>query len=413
MSVLKFLESFKEVDEVLSARVASSTLGEKVPTIHSGSYALDDALSSGGLPEGRIIQYYGAPGSGKTLMCLLAIKQAQRKSKTAAQIFIDAEGTFSPTWSEALGVDTSRVIVIDGDLASNGRRCFEMLLGVPKEDAKTHAYKGQSKEGLLDKIIKKEEDINLIVIDSLGSIIPPGEDTSAVGKMNISLLARFLSTTMKKVSVAVNKAKIPFIVINHKKATMDPYGSDHTYSGGNTYSHFLSANIYYEIVNRADAKILDENDEKIGQTIRARIEKSKFGPWPRVCEFKVDFGIGPIDTHEEVATLALKYKVINKLTSVTYEYKDKKWVGESKMLEALKADEALTNEILEACVNVRETMWEKRREAQKEKEKLLGRSLTEDDLKDSEETSEKTSSEDELIDSLEDKKKTRKRTKDE
>jgi hypothetical protein len=108
---------------------------------------------------------------------------------------------------------------------------------------------------------------------------------------------------------------------------MDPYGVDHTFSGGNTYSHFLSANVYFEPVNRADAKILDEKDNKIGQTIRATIEKSKFGPWPRKCEFKVDFGIGVIDKHEEIAQLALDYNIVTKPTSVTHEYGEMKWVG--------------------------------------------------------------------------------------
>jgi len=353
-----FFKSFADSDEQLDFRMAHETVGQKVPAISSGSLLLDDALSSGGLPKGRLIQFYGAPGSGKTLMAMIAIKEAQIEDPSAQQVFIDAEQTFDPTWAASLGLDTSKIILVEGDTAVNGRKCFEMVLGVPKEDTKTHILKGKSKEGLLDKVATGEFNINLIVLDSLGSIIPPGEDVSAVGKMNMALLARFLTTTFRKLSLEVNKAKVPFIIINHKKANMDPYAADHTFSGGNTYAHFLSANVYFEPVNRADARILDEKENKIGQTIRATIEKSKFGPWPRKCEFRVDFGIGVIDRHEEIAQLALDYGVVTKSSSVTHEYGETKWVGYNKFCDALKEDAELALQLEEKIAEARNTRWE-------------------------------------------------------
>ena len=359
-----FFKSYADSDEQLDFKMAHETIGQKLPVIPSSSLLLDDALSSGGLPLGRLIQYYGAPGSGKTLLAMLAMKEAQQADPEAQQVFIDAEQTFSPTWAESLGLDTSKIILIDGDTAVNGRKCFEMVLGVPKEDTKTHALKGKSKEGLLDKIASGEFNINMIVLDSLGSIIPPGEDISVVGKMNMALLARFLTTTFRKLSLEVSKAKVPFIIINHKKANMDPYGVDHTFSGGNTYAHFLSANVYFEPVNRADAKILDEKENKIGQTIRATVEKSKFGPWPRKCEFKVDFTIGIIDRHEEIAQLALDYEVVTKPSSVTHEYGDKKWVGFAKYSDAIKDDPELAAELQLKITQARDTKWETKREEQ-------------------------------------------------
>lgn len=359
-----FFAGYSDSADQLDYKMANVTIGQKVPVISTGTLSLDDALSSGGLPKGRLIQYYGAPGSGKTLMTMIAIKEAQMSDPDAQQVFIDAEGTFDPTWAEALGLDTSRIILVEGDMAVNGRKCFEMVLGVPKEDAKTHILKGKSKEGLLDKVISGEFNINLIVLDSLGSIIPPGEDVSAVGKMNMALLARFLTTTFRKLSLEVSKAKVPFIIINHKKANMDPYGVDHSYSGGNTYAHFLSANVYFEPVNRADAKILDEKENKIGQTIRATIEKSKFGPWPRKCEFKVDFGIGVIDKHEEIGALALDYNVVTKPTTVTHEYGDRKWVGQAKFLEAIKDEPMFAAELVQRISEARDAKWEAKRAEQ-------------------------------------------------
>ena len=362
-----FFKSYADSAEQLDYKFAHETIGQKLQVISTGSLKLDDALSSGGLPKGRIIQYYGPAGSGKTLMAMIAMKQAQADDPIAQQLFIDAEGTFDPTWAEALGVDTSRVILVEGDTAVNGRKCFEMILGVPKEDAKTHALKGKSKEGLLDKIVNGEFNINIIVLDSLGSIIPPGEDVSAVGKMNMALLSRFLTVTFRKLSLEISKANVPFIIINHKKANMDPYGVDHSFSGGNSYSHFLSANVYFEPVNRADAKILDEKENKIGQRIRGTIEKSKFGPWPRKCEFNVDFGVGVIDRHIEVAELALDYDVVKKPTTVSHEYNDQKWVGFGKFCDALANNSDLLLELEEKISEARDNKLEQKRLEQQQK----------------------------------------------
>ncbi len=356
-----FFKSFSDSEELMDFRMGHEILGQKLSVISTGSLALDDALSSGGLPRSRIIQYYGPPGSGKTLCAMLAILEAQKADPTAQQLFIDAEQTFSPTWAETLGLDLSKLAIVDGDTAVNGRRCFEMLLGVPKEDARTHMLIGKKQQGFLDQVANGELNFNMIVLDSLGSIMPPGEDTSPVGKMNMSLLARFLTTTLRKLSLEVKKANLPFIIINHRKDNMDPYGSDHTFSGGNTYGHFLSANVYFEAVQRKDSMIVDEKENKIGHPIRATIEKSKFGPWPRKCEFKVNFQVGIIDRHEEIAQLAVDYNIIKKTSNVSHEYNNEKWVGFPKLCDAIKNNVQLANELTLKITEARDAKFEKKK----------------------------------------------------
>src|ERR1700722_6571719 len=157
-----FFKSYADTEDQLDFRMAHETVGEKVPVIPTGSISLDNALSSGGLPKGRLIQYYGAAGSGKTMLTMIAMREAQKDDPEAQQVFIDSEQTFDAAWAEKLGVDTSKVILVDGDTAVNGRKCFEMLLGVPKEDKK-HILAGKSKDGLLDLIARKELNINLII----------------------------------------------------------------------------------------------------------------------------------------------------------------------------------------------------------------------------------------------------------
>lgn len=338
-----FFKTYADNDEEFYS-IAADTNYKKLDVIDSGSPSLNDALSCGGLPLGRIIQFYGAGGSGKTLMSMIAMKNAQKLDPNAKQMFINSEGTFDRKWARQIGVDLSKVVLINEEKAVNGRDLFEMLLGVPKED-KQHRFIGKSKKGFLDLVIEKQINCNLIVLDSLGAIIPAGEDVSEVGKMNIALLPRFLSTVLKKLSLEVNKANLCFIAINHQKATMDPYGADHTYSGGNSYSHFLSANVYFKPRMGKDAQLLDDREEKIGHSIVAKIEKSKFGPWPREAEFKVDFSKGIINAHEELAKIAVKWGVVTRPNNVMYEYEGNSWRGQQAFFDALKENADLLKNI--------------------------------------------------------------------
>lgn len=394
-----FLKSYNKSDEQLDFRSAVDMVDVPVDVISTGSISLDDALSCGGLPKGRIIQYYGPSGSGKTLLTMIAIVEAQKQDPDAEQVFIDAEQTFSPTWAESLGADLSKVIVIDGDMATNGRKCFEMLLGIPKEDAK-HILVGKSKDGLLDKIINKEININLIILDSIGAIIPPGEDVSAVGKKNISLMASFLTTTFKKLSLDVSKANVPFIVINHKRDSMDPY-KDHTSSGGNTYFHMLSANVYFESIMRKDAMIMDEKENKVGHAMRATVEKSKFGPWPRKCEFKVNFSTGIIDRHEEIVNLALSMDVFERLSAVSLAYKDQKWVGMPKLLASVAESPELQEQLLADIANKRKEQADKRRVEREAKKKLSDVAAKERNKKSKKDKEKVSDQSDDLDDSVE------------
>lgn len=354
--ITDFFKSFSSAEDAMEVRLASDTLGDKPKAISTGSANLDDALCCGGIPLGRITQLYGKPGSGKTAMSMILIKEAQKLDPNARQLYIDAEGTFSSLWSQQLGADPSKILLIQDDLAVSAKRLFEMLTGVPKEDSK-HFFAGKSKRGFLDEVADGNLNFNLIVIDSIGALQVPQEQISEIGKINISPLPRFLSTALKKISLEVKKANVALIMINHVRATMNMYGPDHASAGGNSYHHFLSCNLFFEMVSRKDAQILDEKDEKIGHIIRATVEKNKFGVWPKNCEFAVDFTKGVVNSHEEIGELAIKYGIVERPTTMSYTYKDFKWVGAGKFNDALKEDTSLVAELLSEIEGLRNAKY--------------------------------------------------------
>src|SRR5262245_29537871 len=64
------------------------SLVRDVPSVSSGSLALDIVLGTGGYPRGRVVEVYGPEASGKTTLTLHAIANVQKQGGIAA--FIDA-----------------------------------------------------------------------------------------------------------------------------------------------------------------------------------------------------------------------------------------------------------------------------------------------------------------------------------
>ena len=71
------------------------------------SIGLNLALK-GGLGYGRQILIWGNKSAGKSSFCLQMIADAQKSGKTCA--WIDSEASYSATWAETLGVDSTQLI---------------------------------------------------------------------------------------------------------------------------------------------------------------------------------------------------------------------------------------------------------------------------------------------------------------
>jgi len=81
---------------------------EPVPTIPTGSLALDLATGVGGYPRGRVIEVYGPESSGKTTLALHAISQAQRCGGVCA--FVDAEHAFDMICAKGIEQATGKLM---------------------------------------------------------------------------------------------------------------------------------------------------------------------------------------------------------------------------------------------------------------------------------------------------------------
>jgi recombination protein RecA len=124
-----------------------------VEAIPTGYLSLDIALGIGGVPRGRITEIYGPEGSGKTILCLHIIAEAQQLGGTAA--IVDIEHALDPAYAETCGVNVQDLYVSQPDTGEEALEIAEALI----------------RSGAVD----------VLVIDSVAALVPRAEIEGDMG----------------------------------------------------------------------------------------------------------------------------------------------------------------------------------------------------------------------------------------
>ena len=291
----------------------------KYEAISTGSPKLDEAIGIGGIPMGRITQLAGQESSGKTMLALSCIREYLNKNPENTALFIDAEYTYDPAWAEKQGVDTSRVMVIK---TNDAKAIFEGLIGKVKVNKATKKV-SKAMKGILDHVIEgtdpRFKNLGIIVLDSIAVLNTPLVVAAEVGKANMAPIPRFMSTELKKLTPVVAQANVAFIGINQVRVNLGQmFGDPSTSPGGKALKHACSLMLNMAPVFSADSVLKGEDDERIGHTVRAKIQKNKVGAPFRQAEYQIKYEEGVVNTHEEVFSLAIDYGLITRPSTQSY-----------------------------------------------------------------------------------------------
>lgn len=155
-----------------------------------------DALLGGGIETRTITQLYGEPNSGKTNICLLAIKRFAEEGKRA--IYVDTEGSWS----------IERLKQISGDKFS--KVLEKIIFFEPTEFEEQHKIILSLENLIKEEREKKEKDhgmgneIKLIVLDSAVSLYRVEKTEENLQEMNRALTMQVarLSRIARKYDIA-------------------------------------------------------------------------------------------------------------------------------------------------------------------------------------------------------------------
>jgi recombination protein RecA len=277
---------------------------ENVPSIPSGSIALDIALGVGGYPRGRVMEIYGPESSGKTTLAIHAIAEAQKAGGIAA--FIDAEHAFDRFYAQKLGVDVENLLISQPD---NGEQALEIT----------------------DHLVRSGA-IDIIVIDSVAALTPKAEIEGEMGDSRMGLQARLMSQALRKLTANINKTNTCCVFINQLREKIGVmFGNPETTTGGNALKFYASTRIDIRRISQ-----LKEGDEAMGNRVRVKIVKNKLAPPFRKAEFDIMFGIG-ISRVGELIDLGVEQEIMKKAGS-WFSY------GETRLGQGRDAVKSLLND---------------------------------------------------------------------
>lgn len=299
---------------------------EKVEMIPFSSPQMN-YLTRGGIAKGKVAEFFGTEGSGKTTTALDLMGSYQTIYDDFI-VFLDAENTIDAEWGEKMGVDWDRVILIKPE--------------------------SQSAEVLLDIVIAaiKTGEVGLVIIDSIPFLIPEAQLTGDLEQKHYGGNSIVMTQFTQKIVPHCNKYETTLIGINQVRDMIGvPYTAYNT-PGGRAWKHACSQRIQFY-----KGKLLDKNGNEVpnsyespqGNKVKVNFVKNKVTKNDRTkTTYTLDYDLG-VDIVSDTVVLGLYLGVINQ-AGAWFDYtKDNgeviKKQGSANFIKELRTDKDLFIEI--------------------------------------------------------------------
>lgn len=275
----------------------------------TGSVKLNYGLK-GGYPRGKIVEFSGDTGSGKTTLCIEGAVEFQKEYPDELILWVDLEDVYDPEYNESLGLDTSTNFILAKP--KTGEQAWDLIV----EFAKT------SKGGL-------------IVLDSVTLLLPESEDEGDMGDASMALAARMNSKGLRKLMPHLSKNKVTFFVVNQIREKIGGYGNPNVTTGGKGWAFYARTRIECSV---------QKGELTVSSNHRFKLTKATYGTKDFVVESSIVYGKG-IDYLSEIIDMAVDMEIIKKAGS-WFSYKETK-IGQGKnaVKEILEDNPELLEEI--------------------------------------------------------------------
>ena len=247
-------------------------------------------LTRGGVPVGRIIELVGLPQSGKTTTALDIISNFQKKYTDKYCVYLDAENTIDKEWGETLGVDWSKVILIQPE-SEYGEELLDMLLDYIRSGK-----------------------IGLAVLDSAPFIIPKAVQEKGLDEKSYGGNSALMKSFCDKVVPLCKKVECTFLLINQLRENIgNPY-KPFKIPCGTAIAHACSQILWF-----TKGSLLDEKYKEVssgyanpsGNLVSVKVEKNKVTKNDRRLQtYTLNYSTG-VDEIKDTLDLAIMLGIIS------------------------------------------------------------------------------------------------------
>ncbi|SRR6266404_1760518 len=307
------------------------------------------------LPAGLSLITYGPEKSGKSLLCNAFIGQVHRDTDDGIVIKFNTEqrelAQLTPHYMDIFGIDPERYVAYD---VKNPEQVFDVI------------------ENQIAALCADGAPIRLAIIDSVTGILGRRQ-MAAEGVMTQQRgdKASTIQEGLERIQAVIRKHKIALIMTSQLRDEQDPTeimrGNKTRMAGAHALRHFAEYFMLVEPNKTVDGRkdmsgeeLVNENfkdfkdrAEMTGHHIRVTMKDSSVGPKGRKAEFTFDYGLGIINQHEEVFTLGVRRRIVDKPTQSSYQLSNfpeegqvLKFVGRENFLNAIKERQDLADEIM-------------------------------------------------------------------
>ncbi len=247
--------------------------------------------SFGGIPVGKITEFYGEEHGGKTTTALDIVANYQKSDDGRDVLYIDAENTLDVEWAKKIGVDVDKMYILQP--------------------------KSQSAEEIFQIICDAVDtgEVGLWVLDSIGALLSAQELEKTMEDKTYGGIAKPLTLFGKKIEMLMQRHKCTGIGINQIREDLNSTWGGTVTPGGKAFKHFCSVRMQFSRGKFIDAKgneLTRSAENPVGNIVMMSMTKNKTCPPTRRTGFytlNYEFGI---DYLKDLVDVAIKFDIIQK-----------------------------------------------------------------------------------------------------
>lgn len=248
-------------------------------------------MTFGGLPMGKLIEFYGEEHGGKTTTALDVVANYQVLDNARKVLWVDCENTFDSVWANKLGVDVEDMIMLQ-----------------PTNQGAEDIF-----QFILDMIDTGE--IGLVIIDSLGVMVSNQAMEKSVAEKTYGGIAMALTQFSDKAVGLCQRHKCTVVAMNQLRDDLGSMFGGTKTVGGRGWKHNASVRLEFRMgkyINEQNKELTRGAENPAGNIVQVTMKKNKTCPPTRRTGFYTLKYLDGIDYLYDFIEVCMKYGIVEK-----------------------------------------------------------------------------------------------------